>query len=677
MSQVQTTPPADRTTAEPSPPSPTSVWARRLRDLDRYDALIVAGLAAVYLLIQLTLLLQDVPLTGGDQLDYFSLAGDIQEPRITHRHFRIGMTLPVAGLINLLGYSEAAYYIVPIAAGVLFLAATYLLGALLHSRAAGTIGAIAAVFNAHVFLDSSHLVPDLMAAGLFTLGLVMIGGAADRRAGRWWNPALFGAGLLLGWAYLTREYTIVFGPLALVAAWTAGRTRVRELAQVAGGALTMLVVEFIHGFVLFGNPFAHIVKVIDRKAPSLTSPAAAPYIEGTAGNTLGEAALILPRLLLDNEDGAWLFVLLTVGLGVGVVGALVLRRGVSLKRLVIPVVWIAVVYALLTLSTWATNPRGGSVINITKIRYWYPLFPALTVGGATGLLLLVDGDAVNRWLRRTWIAVLGLAAVAGAFFSLNSIDESSTFVANGAGAEFREFRDWIADEGNDVEQLHVDNGHGRALDRILPMYARTAFGRPLWSGTFDRLDVDAAPTIAEIDGPVASHRLSNQWLVSSADTLPEYLAQMPEDWLPIFISSNGSLAVFDIDLDGAQLDPLSLDIAAEDLPEGVEEADAGGWRLDLAGDQNVTLSFLLDDVQQDTRIASIDLVDDLTGDGQLFARCDFADQPEFAFNVTQPTGDPAAEDFFCDGPGLRSIDLVIEGPVTGTISELTAQVASS
>lgn len=648
-----------------------SVWVRRSRELDRYDGLIMAALFAVYLLVQLEFVLRPVPITGGDQLDYFSTAGDIQETRITHRHLRIGLTLPVRLLIDTFGYSEVAYYAVPMAAGLLFVAATYLLGALLHSRAAGAIGAVAAAINAYVLRDSSHLLPDLLAAGLLTMALVMIGGSTDRGQRRF-NGALFGAGLLIGWAYLTREYTIVFAPLAALAAWTAGRTKLLELAQVAAGALAMLCVELVHGTLLFGDPFAHIRRVVSFKGPSLSTPA--PAIAGQDGYTLVDAFSILPGRLLQVVEGGWLFILLTAGLALGLVLAVALRRPAAAKRLLLPLVWVLMIYALLSLASWSTNGRGGSVINISKVRYWFPIFPGLAVGGAIGLLSPFDGEGVNRWVRHGVALVLTTFAALGAWASVDSIDESRLFVANGAGSEFREFRDWISTDGASVTELHVDSDYGRALDRVLPMFTRTAFGRPLWSGEIERLVVSEPTAVNDLDGPVAVHRRSTDWLAGK-EQMPTYLAQLPSEWTPMFISSNGLLAVFEVAPSSG--DTAEVTAATDAVDSAAAAVDANGWELALGNGEEVLLPYLVDPAPGEQAI-TIELDDTVTGGGSVSILCDYeVAADESAFSVTPEAGDPAAEVWFCHGPDLARIEIHLVGPLKGNLTAVTATTAPS
>src|SRR5262249_15629193 len=106
-----------------------------------------AGLAVAWLCVLLPHLRVPPP---QDPLDYLQAAADfprgLTDPDappgadVTHQVLRFGLTLPTRLAIEVFGYSQAAYYAVPVVAALLLLVSVYALGCLLFSR---TVGAAA------------------------------------------------------------------------------------------------------------------------------------------------------------------------------------------------------------------------------------------------------------------------------------------------------------------------------------------------------------------------------------------------------------------------------------------------------------------------------------------------------------------------------------------------------
>ncbi|MBW3606278.1 MAG: hypothetical protein KY460_15515, partial [Actinobacteria bacterium] len=246
------------------PATPRSAQRPRLL----YDWLLVAGLVFVYAVLQSAFVHHPIM---SDQLHYLVDANtlpDISFP--PHHGLRIGLTIPVWFFIQLFDYSEAAYYAVPYLTMVGLVVAVYWLGRLLDSRAAGVISGVLLVANPLVLDEASQLLPDLPAAALLT-GAVTLLLWQWRRARvtttltRGDRVVLVSIGLLLGWAYLIREFIVVWFPVALVVAVVLRVPR-SWWRLIAAGAGAMVALELLWGLVFFGNPFARIWAALHQPA---------------------------------------------------------------------------------------------------------------------------------------------------------------------------------------------------------------------------------------------------------------------------------------------------------------------------------------------------------------------------------------------------------------------------
>ena len=142
------------------------------------NARVLGGLLVVgFLLLQLVYLKPPSPL---DPMVYFEAAAGFPDIALEHREMRYGVVLPVALLTELLGYSSSAYYALPLLSGGMLVGGAFLLGYTLFGRGVGALSAILVGVNGYVLDESSLLMPDLLAAGLFTLGMALLLHVAQR-----------------------------------------------------------------------------------------------------------------------------------------------------------------------------------------------------------------------------------------------------------------------------------------------------------------------------------------------------------------------------------------------------------------------------------------------------------------------------------------------------------------
>ncbi len=113
------------------------------------ELLIGAMLVACVVAVQLAYALQPYP---SDQTNYFKAADRFpaapENLGLTHQYLRIGLVVPVRLAIEVFGYSEAAYYAVPVLTAALLTASVFALGSLLFSRWVGAAAALLMVSTA-------------------------------------------------------------------------------------------------------------------------------------------------------------------------------------------------------------------------------------------------------------------------------------------------------------------------------------------------------------------------------------------------------------------------------------------------------------------------------------------------------------------------------------------------
>jgi len=491
-----------------------------------HDWLLVGLLIAGYAVLQSAFVHQP-PLS--DQMHYFVDAATL--PHISdppHQSLRIGLTIPVWLMIQIFDYSEAAYYAVPYLSTVGLITATYWLGRLLDSRAAGVIAGILVFANPFVLDDGSQLLPDVPAAALFTGAITLLIWQWQRtrkpeRLTRAVRVVLVGVGLLLGWSYLVREFIVLWFPVALLVAWVLRLPR-SWWRLVAAGAAAAFALELLWGLIFFGNPFARIIAALNQ-------PASEPWrvVEreqlisaGEIPNTHSDMLTAMPTNLVASDVG-WILAALV---GVLLLGALLLRS----PQLRLLALWVVVpVVAMLAVIqvAWFFDNR---ILRPEKLRYWVPVIPPLVVGGVATVMTL-GRRVLGQRGRLAAIAVAGAVAVLSVVLTGAELDQKPGFTRTGQD-EYLEFREWVASSGQTCSVMWTDADHWRASSRWVPMYLRSFWGRPIWDGDLRYLNNgDDWVGIDELDtGALIRARTSLERRNLEEQDLPAYLQDPPSSW---------------------------------------------------------------------------------------------------------------------------------------------------
>src|SRR5688500_16764431 len=336
------------------------------------------GLGGIPLLVGVGALIAAVlgrmPPIPSDQLNYFEFAGVFPQvpptPWIDHQFQRSGLVLPLVAAIKAFGYSQLAYYVVPVLTTVALALGVLALGTLLFARVVGIAAAVLVVGNSAVFIDLAAPLPDLLSAALFCWAMVLTFAIRQERPSvvgtdRRRVVALLGIGALLGWSYLAREFIVFVWPLVPLLLFRD--VGLRGLIWVALPMITIFVGELLLNAQLFGDPLARVRSVLGHGSGPMSTEAIGPYRDQERLWYITRFTDTLGAL----PEGPWL----NAALLVTVFGGLAWRRSVGLLLL-----WVALLFVPLIVLGGALSPEAP-MLRLTKLRYWYPILPAFLLGG--------------------------------------------------------------------------------------------------------------------------------------------------------------------------------------------------------------------------------------------------------------------------------------------------------
>jgi hypothetical protein len=508
------------------------------------DWAVASMLVVCYLILQVVFL--EAPFRR-DPFFYFDAADHPLDLEPEHKTTRIGLLLPVWMAQRVFGYSEAAFYAVPVVVGTLLVIATYYLGKILFGRLVGTIAAVLVFLNPFVLTRSSQVWPDLPATALLTGGLaLLIAVAAHIEEGRPWtrrsHAMLIGSGLLFGGAYLSKEVVVFFAPLVLLV-WWRYHLPWRKIWWLAGAGLAVLAAEFAWNWVAFGDPFTRIEVLLGRVGASkgdVVRQVSAREFQGT----FLKAFTALPRLLL-RETAGWLFLVLAAATAVWTY----IERS---RRFIIIALWLFGLWFVFSAIGWFEKPGGGRVLRLDKDRYWFPILPALFIGGIAAIRETAHRLGRARWRPIVVAVPLAFAAVFVGFTASATVGDDNYFLNRDNG--YREVRTWLASEARGYDTVWSDTNSLRLID----MYSRTSFGGVVWEGELASL----APTITNRFLP--GRGLSDEWLMppeqlppgslilydtdgwkfaGAEQQIPDYLVSRPPGWSLLHVTRDGRIAI--------------------------------------------------------------------------------------------------------------------------------------
>lgn len=487
----------------------------------------------VFTVVQLLLLQGPHPF---DPAYYFRTARGFPDVSPDLFTLRIGLLAPVRAAFIIFGPSEAGLYAVPLASGLVLAAAVYATMLLLfRDRVVAAGAALVAVLNVHYLANSSWLFPDTAATATFAAGfLCLVLGARHSKSGRaanLGNVATVCAGVLFGWTYLIREFSPVLLPV-LVTAVFLFRYPLRRIALLTGAAIATASLELLYGWLVHGSPFVHLRLLLGRGSRPVP-PGKAETIERIQSQLDGivDTVLVFPRILLAWRAGPVFLLLIAI-----FVLALAMRfRDTRLRVLAVWCFGFWIVMAVLGLGSLSS---GRWIVNVTNIRYWYPILPALVMGAFGGLVLLAPKRQLLRRISVAHALAIPLAALAVVPGALEFRSCAKTFGwANDPFSRWHELRSWLAmPEAQRYDVIWTD----RKTRRLVPGFTRTTFGTPVWTGSVTIIDRRRG-RFAYPHNPERSLILVHRDRL--APTTVRRLARRLDGWSPIFVSEDGDMVM--------------------------------------------------------------------------------------------------------------------------------------
>ncbi|MUN35215.1 hypothetical protein GNZ18_01150 [Actinomadura sp. NEAU-AAG5] len=409
-----------------------------------------------------------------DQLNYM-LAADRFPHRVEattemHQVTRFGLIVPVRLAIMVFGYSQAAYATVPILATLTLLLGTYALGTLLFARPAGVAAALIVVAATPVAIDSTDLLPDVFAAGLFVCALALAVWLR-RRPDAPGPGALLAVGALLGWSYLAREFVVFMWPVVVAVLFR--RTRWTGLLWVAAPVALIGLAELALCWRLYGDPFARAQAILGHGQRPSTPSVAASYRDKSRMTYV----LRLPHTLRAYPEGRVLKILI----GLTLLGGLL-----RMRRILVLVAACASLWLPLTLLGGVLDPSAPK-LRLQLIRYWFPVFPAFVLGGV-GLVWIAAAALAGRIPRRGRARVAAAAALpAAAVLAVAAVSVgpathswwAGPATRAGGGTQLESLRSWMRDNDQGPDTRVWTDKHTR---RVLKVYQDGAFGGQAWPG---------------------------------------------------------------------------------------------------------------------------------------------------------------------------------------------------
>lgn len=468
-----------------------------------------------------------------DPIEYFFIASRLEEAGAFHRSLRIGLVGPIRLVQEFLGYSEVAYYVIPLVAGLVLTVAIYYLGRLLFGRVVGLLAAAIVVANPLVLAQSSQIYPDIPSAAMFTAAIALVVAAgiryrnletADRRV------LLFmaSAGVLLGWAYLIREFVVFLFPVVIVV-MLIYRLPFRAWLLLATMALFMFGAEIIWGWVRYGDPIIRLRELTGgRSQPGQLMQERISRRAAATDDVLTKLAT-LPKVLGVDVPGLMLF---SLGL-VGVLGAPFLRH----RGLTVLAAWTVLYWALLMATYLYVDEFGRPVLRATLTRYWYPLLPSFVIGGL-GAVQVASRQCLRPARSLQTVAGVGLVVLAAGVASVVPLYRSGD-----RPVEFHEFRSWLANNGQNEAAIWTDQRTGW----LLPLYTGTPLGRPLWDGQL--FDINVARRFRPVEYVdrgfvVYQDDFFRAPLSGWRGAVPDAYINPPRDWKPVFTTSESRIVVY-------------------------------------------------------------------------------------------------------------------------------------
>jgi hypothetical protein len=296
-------------------------------------------------------------------------------------------------------------------------------------------------------------------------------------------------------------------------------------------AAATMALDPLYTLVARGDPLIHARKLILTRPRKPLSRDDRAFVDrfNDELQSLGDTIAVLPRLLLTWNVG-WVFLAFLVLFAV----ALVVERD---RRLLALAIWVVTVWGFMAVVGLGSLPSGRWILNITNIRYWYPLVPPLVIGALGGGFLLVRRVAPARQAAVASIVVtfaLALVALVPGVAEYRSCAAKDVW-ASSPRERWYELRRWLA--GSEAQRYDVIRADPQTT-RLAPLFMRTTFGDRVWHGR-------VWPFWLPKEGPLQSPERTNVLVLIHKDRFraAPVLEELRADRSPVFVSSDGMMVL--------------------------------------------------------------------------------------------------------------------------------------
>lgn len=505
-----------------------------IRCWDKLDTFLVVLLFLSAIVIQLLFL---KPPALSDQLDYFHFAEIFPDAPSSpsHRSLRLGLIIPAGIMIKIFNYSELAYYLMPVFSFAILTSGSFLFSRALFGRFSAILTGLLILSQQNILFDSSHLLPDNSGTAFFIIASAIT--VYWVKYQRKWDKTktriiLTVVGMLLGWAYLTRETVILLFPL-IPLLFIIYKAPLKQFIYVVIGVLIIYGIEFSWGMYHFNDPFVRF----ESASPRVTDAA--------FSKDVSTILLYFPSFFWKRPEGY--YTLLIIFMSLTGMTILSIKKNPEYLFILIWVIGIWLIYSLMGLLPAIFSWDNQVMLRLHKFRYWLPIFTPLMASGIAFTIRIIhwaSNKISHQWVKHIFLIFLFGVTTYSSVMSIISISKSKAFVRNGAD-HYLEFRDYITDSTS-KSTIWLDDG-ARGMTRVIPIYLHNWHGVSLWSGELRQINYGADyMSINEFSaGYFIIHEEAYQ-LNSKDKKLPEYYQNIPEYWMLTFESENQQLKVYSI-----------------------------------------------------------------------------------------------------------------------------------
>jgi hypothetical protein len=478
----------DASTAVPQRPTDEVRTAGR-RTGPWTDVAIIVALSVLVVWVAWSRL--EAPL-GSDPLYYLRAAEAWPDLEPGHHQLRVGLIWPLMAAVAVVGPGQFAAQAYAAALGWLFVVGGWcglrpLVGRWAATFAAVTLALHPFMIRSETYRMAGQIMPDHPAAGLFAAAVGAVVLAARRGPGPRSTVLLVTAGLLIGGAYLVREYAIAGAAVVPLLLHLYGRPAVRWTIPVAVPAALVFVAESVMNGALYGSPLARVTTGASHGRVRTEDPI----------GRLDAATKLVQAFFHGNTWWAGTVFLL------GLVAVVVLawrrdREGRALAA------WVAAFVVPITLLAGVLNPVRP-LLPAGNARYWAVVLPPLL--GALGLLVVRAWRSRRDRAARPTVVAGGVAAVALLATSIAGLALHAQLPAS--DEDFTQLRSFLRGEADTIVLLHADRWAATTVDVV---YRRDAVGgRVVWGGELAIHERDAVVDLDALAAEGGGFVLTSHW----------------------------------------------------------------------------------------------------------------------------------------------------------------------